>query len=44
MALEVSDTGAGIAPALHGKIFEPLYTTKREGTGLGLPTAQGLIG
>ena len=43
VALEVSDTGTGIEPALHEKIFEPFYTTKREGTGLGLPTAQGLI-
>jgi len=44
VALEVSDTGTGIKPALHEKIFEPFYTTKREGTGLGLSTAQGLIG
>ncbi len=43
VALEVSDTGAGIAASLHEKIFEPFYTTKRDGTGLGLPTAQGLI-
>jgi PAS domain S-box-containing protein len=43
VALEVSDTGAGIAPALHEKIFEQFYTTKRDGTGLGLPIAQGLI-
>ncbi|MEJ1973730.1 MAG: ATP-binding protein [Lacunisphaera sp.] len=44
VALEVTDTGAGIDAALHERIFEPFYTTKREGTGLGLPTAQGLIG
>ena len=43
VALEVSDTGAGIPASLHEKIFEPFYTTKREGTGLGLPTARGLI-
>src|SRR6478609_7378808 len=43
VALEVSDTGAGIAPALYEKIFEQFYTTKRDGTGLGLPIARGLI-
>jgi PAS domain S-box-containing protein len=43
VVLTVADTGAGIAPALHEKIFEPFYTTKSHGTGLGLPTAQHLI-
>jgi two-component system cell cycle sensor histidine kinase/response regulator CckA len=43
VALEVSDSGCGIAAALHEKIFEPFYTTKPSGTGLGLPTAQGLL-
>ncbi len=43
VALAVSDTGSGIPAALHEKIFEPFYTTKPHGTGLGLPTAQGLI-
>jgi len=43
VVLQVTDTGNGLAPALHGKIFEPFYTTKPHGTGLGLPTAQGII-
>jgi len=43
VALEVSDTGVGIDPAQHERIFEPFYTTKADGTGLGLPTARGLI-
>src|SRR6478736_1650174 len=43
IALEVSDTGAGIAASQHEEIFEPFYTTKRAGTGLGLATARGLI-
>jgi len=42
-ALGVSDTGPGIVPALQEKIFEQFYTTKRDGTGLGLATARGLI-
>lgn len=31
-----TDTGHGIAPDQIGRIFEPYYTTKKEGTGLGL--------
>jgi CheY-like chemotaxis protein len=43
VALQVTDTGCGLDPALGEKIFEPFYTTKPQGTGLGLPTAQGII-
>jgi len=32
----VSDTGVGIAPEHLGHIFEPFWTTKATGTGLGL--------
>lgn len=42
-ALQVIDTGIGLDPAVGEKIFEPFYTTKPNGTGLGLPTAQGLV-
>jgi signal transduction histidine kinase len=34
--LHIQDTGSGIARAQHAKVFEPLYTTKPGGTGLGL--------
>jgi PAS domain S-box-containing protein len=34
--LDVSDTGSGIPPEQQAQIFEPLYTTKPGGTGLGL--------
>ncbi len=37
MIAEVSDTGIGIAEAEIAKIFEPLYTGKAKGIGLGLP-------
>ncbi len=42
-ALQVIDTGVGFKPGLGKKIFEPFYTTKPNGTGLGLATVQGLV-
>jgi PAS domain S-box-containing protein len=41
--LQIQDTGSGIAPEQLPKIFEPLYTTKPEGTGLGLFIAHEIV-
>ncbi|HWQ32348.1 MAG TPA: ATP-binding protein [Blastocatellia bacterium] len=43
LQIEVSDTGAGIAPENIGKIFEPFFTTRPKGTGLGLAITRKTI-
>lgn len=45
VALIVADTGTGIPPAIHHRVFDPFYTTKPQGhgTGLGLATVQTLV-
>jgi signal transduction histidine kinase len=40
VAIEVRDTGPGIAHDRFSAIFDPYYTTKEEGSGLGLWIAQ----
>jgi signal transduction histidine kinase len=39
----ISDTGKGIPPAVLEKIFVPFFTTKTQGTGLGLPICKRLV-
>ena len=41
--LEVSDTGRGIPPEVQERIFDPFFSTKDSGTGLGLPIAARII-
>ncbi|WP_052347644.1 sensor histidine kinase [Candidatus Nitrosotenuis chungbukensis] len=43
VTFEVEDSGPGIPENLLDKIFEPLFTTKSCGTGLGLPTVKAII-
>ncbi|MBV1860168.1 MAG: response regulator [Nannocystaceae bacterium] len=43
MLLEVEDTGVGIPAELHERVFEPFFTTRVEGTGLGLSTARAIV-
>jgi Signal transduction histidine kinase len=40
--LEIRDDGAGIAPDLQARLFEPFFTTESRGTGLGLFLAREL--
>ncbi|MGD2279334.1 MAG: ATP-binding protein [Candidatus Omnitrophota bacterium] len=41
--IEVEDTGCGIPPDQRDLIFEPLYSSKPKGTGLGLPIAKMML-
>ena len=40
VAIRVSDTGAGMDPEALARAFEPYFSTKATGTGLGLPIAK----
>ncbi|MBM3903677.1 MAG: GHKL domain-containing protein [Thaumarchaeota archaeon] len=43
VTMQVSDTGSGIPENILPKIFEPLFTTKQTGTGLGLASCKKII-
>jgi two-component system nitrogen regulation sensor histidine kinase NtrY len=43
VSLEVSDNGIGIAPEIQEKIFEPKFTTKGSGMGLGLGMVKSIV-
>jgi len=43
IVVTVGDTGKGIAPEHLDSIFQPFFTTKPKGTGLGLPTCRQLV-
>ena len=43
VALEISDNGPGIPPVTLEKIFVPFFTTKPEGSGIGLSLSRQII-
>ena len=41
--IDICDNGGGIDPGLNGKLFEPFFTTRAKGTGLGLPIVKRIL-
>ncbi len=41
--VSITDTGSGISPGNMAKLFEPLFTTKAKGIGLGLAVSKNLV-
>ena len=41
--VEVTDTGSGLTKSANKRAFEPFYSTKNRGTGLGLPISRRII-
>jgi two-component system, NtrC family, sensor histidine kinase HydH len=43
LGIEVIDTGSGIAAANHERMFRPYFTTKKQGTGMGLAMVRRIV-
>lgn len=43
LVIEFADSGPGIPSDILPRIFDPLFTTKQQGTGLGLATCKGIV-
>jgi len=43
LRVDISDTGNGIPPEIHSRIFDPYFTTRSDGTGMGLALCDKIV-
>ncbi len=43
LMISVSDTGVGLPPQQAARIFDAFFTTKPDGTGMGLPISRSIV-
>jgi len=43
LIIEVADNGSGIPPENHKRVFDPFFTTREGGIGLGLTVVQQIV-
>lgn len=43
LKISIADNGIGIAPRDRARVFEPYFSTKEKGTGLGLPIVKSIV-
>ena len=43
ISVEVKDNGSGVAPDVEARLFQPNFTTKSSGSGLGLAMVKNII-
>lgn len=41
--VRIADSGSGMPPDVRGRVFQPYFSTKKQGTGLGLPTVRRIV-
>ena len=43
VVITVGDSGTGIDESVRGRVFDPLFTTKSNGMGMGLPICRSIV-
>jgi two-component system sensor kinase FixL len=43
VVVEIADTGPGVSAEASARLFEPFFTTRDTGTGLGLPITRRIV-